>query len=52
MIKNDLANAVRQEVELSVNEAAEAVELVLSTLKETLGDRETVKLTGFCCVSH
>ena len=47
MIKNDLANAVRQEVELSVNEATDAVELVLSTLKETLGERETVKLSGF-----
>ena len=47
MIKNDLANAVRQELRLSPQDAHEAVELVLSTLKETLGERETVKLSGF-----
>ena len=45
--KIDLVNAVREEVKLSAKDAAEAVELVLSTLKETLGERETVKLTGF-----
>ena len=47
MTKIDLANAVRQEVKLSPQDAYEAVELVLSTLKETLKERETVKLTGF-----
>ena len=47
MVKRELANRVRQEVKLSPQDAAEAVELVLSTLKETLGERERVKLTGF-----
>ena len=46
MTKIDLTNAVRQEVKLSPQDAYEAVELVISTLKETLGERETVKLSG------
>lgn len=45
--KIDLTNAVRDKVNLSAKEAGEAVELILSTLKETLGGRETVKLSGF-----
>lgn len=47
MVKQDLINAVRDKMRLSALEAAEVVELVLSTLKETLGERETVKITGF-----
>ena len=45
--KVDLVNAVREDMNLLGKDAAEAVELVLSTLKETLGERETVKLSGF-----
>ena len=45
--KVDLVNAVKEDVNLLAKDAAEAVELVLSTLKETLGERETVKLSGF-----
>ena len=45
--KVDLVNAVREDVKLSPQNAYEAVELVLSTLKETIGERETVKLGGF-----
>ena len=47
MTKVDLVNAVKEDVNLLAKDAAEAVELVLSTLKETLGERETVKLSGF-----
>ena len=45
--KVDLVNAVREKMNLLAKDAYEAVELVLSTLKETLGERETVKLSGF-----
>ena len=47
MIKADIARAVQEKASLSMKEATDAVELVLDTLKETLAERETVKLSGF-----
>ena len=47
MIKADIARAVQEKASLTMKEATEAVELVLATLKETLAERETVKLSGF-----
>ena len=47
MIKADIARAVQEKASLSMKEATDAVELVLATLKETLAERETVKLPGF-----
>jgi integration host factor subunit alpha len=47
MIKADIARAVQEKASLTVKEAADAVELVLATLKETLAEGETVKLSGF-----
>lgn len=47
MIKYDLAKTVQEKVGLSLKEASDAVELILSTLKETLAEGETVKLSGF-----
>ena len=47
MIKADIARAVQGKASLTVKEATDAVELVLATLKETLAEGETVKLSGF-----
>ena len=47
MTKADIARAVQGKARLSVKEATDAVELVIATLKETLAERETVKLSGF-----
>ena len=47
MIKADIARAVQEKASLTMKEATDAVELVLATLKETLAERETVKLSGF-----
>jgi integration host factor subunit alpha len=47
MIKADIARAVQERASLTMKEAADAVELVLATLKETLAEGETVKFSGF-----
>src|SRR3990170_6252037 len=47
MIKYDLARAVQEKAGLSLAEATDAVKLVIATLKETLGEGETVKFSGF-----
>jgi len=47
MIKADIARAVQEKASLTMKEAADAVELVLATLKETLAEGETVKFSGF-----
>jgi nucleoid DNA-binding protein len=47
MIKPDIARAVQEKASLMVKGAADAVELVLATLKETLAEGETVKFSGF-----
>jgi integration host factor subunit alpha len=47
MTKVDIARAVQNQAQLSLKEAADAVELIISMLKETLADGETVKLSGF-----
>jgi nucleoid DNA-binding protein len=47
MIKADITKAVQEKASLTMKEASDAVELVLAMLKETLAERETVKLSGF-----
>ena len=47
MIKADIARAVQEKASLTMKEATDAVELVIAMLKETLAERETVKLSGF-----
>ena len=47
MIKADIARAVQERASLTMKEATDAVELVIATLKETMAERETVKLSGF-----
>lgn len=47
MTKADIARVVQEKASLTMKEATDAVELVLATLKETLAERETVKLSGF-----
>jgi integration host factor subunit alpha len=47
MVKYDLARAVQEKAELSLAEATLTVEQVISILKETLADGETLKLSGF-----
>jgi integration host factor subunit alpha len=47
MTKADIARAVQEKASLTMKEVADAVELVLATLKETLVEGETVKFSGF-----
>jgi nucleoid DNA-binding protein len=47
MVKYDLVRAVQDKAGLSQTEATKAVEMVITMLKETLAEGETVKLTGF-----
>jgi len=47
MIKFDLAKVVQEQTSLSLKEASDAVELILNTMKETLSEGETIKLSGF-----
>ena len=47
MIKADITRTVQEKASLTMKEATDAVELVLNTLKETLAERETVKLSGY-----
>ena len=48
MTKAELINVVHeQSIGLSKKDVADAVELVLATLKETLAEGESIKLSGF-----
>ena len=47
MTKADIVTEVYEKVGLSKKEAAEIVEMVLETIKNTLKEGETVKLAGF-----
>ena len=47
MIKYDLAKILQEKAGLSLKEASDVVELILTTLKETLAEGEMVKLSGF-----
>jgi len=47
MTKADIARAVQEKASLTMKEATDAVELVITTLKETLAEGETVKFSGF-----
>jgi integration host factor subunit alpha len=42
-----MTRAVQEKASLTMKEATDAVELVIATLKETLGEGETVKFSGF-----
>jgi integration host factor subunit alpha len=42
-----MTRAVQEKANLTMKEATDAVELVLTTLKETLTEGETVKLSSF-----
>jgi len=45
--KADIANELYEKIGISKKEAQDIVELVLSTLKESLKNGETVKIAGF-----
>jgi integration host factor subunit alpha len=47
MVKHDLAKEIHEKAALSLTEATQALEQVLTILKETLAEGETVKLSGF-----
>lgn len=47
MKKSDIANELYEKIGISKKEALDIVELVLSTLKESLKNGETVKIAGF-----
>ncbi|HLC15961.1 MAG TPA: HU family DNA-binding protein [Thermodesulfovibrionia bacterium] len=47
MTKVDIARAVSNQAQLSLKEAADAVELIISMLKETLAQGEIIKFSGF-----
>jgi integration host factor subunit alpha len=47
MRKADIANEIYEEIGLSKKEAAEIIETILDTLKNTLRKGETVKIAGF-----
>jgi integration host factor subunit alpha len=47
MTKADIARAMQERASLTMNEATDAVELVIATLKETLAEGKTVKFSGF-----
>ncbi|MBF0490649.1 MAG: HU family DNA-binding protein, partial [Candidatus Omnitrophica bacterium] len=45
MTKVDIVNVLWEEVGLSKKESEEIVELIRDTLKETLGDGESIKIS-------
>ena len=47
MTKADIIEAVYESIGFSKKEAAEAVELVFDTMKDTLADGEKIKISGF-----
>lgn len=47
MKKADIANELYEKIGISKKEALDIVELVLSTMKESLKNGETVKIAGF-----
>ncbi len=47
LTRNDLAEAVYQEIGLSRNESSDLVEMVLSEISKALVVRNNVKLSGF-----
>jgi integration host factor subunit alpha len=47
MTKSDIIEAVYEQVGFSKKEAAEVVELVFDTMKDTLGSGEKIKISGF-----
>jgi integration host factor subunit alpha len=47
MTKADIIEAVYEQIGFSKKEAAEVVELVFDTMKDTLSDGEKIKISGF-----
>jgi integration host factor subunit alpha len=47
MTKADIIEAVYEQIGFSKKEAAEVVELVFDTMKDTLADGEKIKISGF-----
>jgi integration host factor subunit alpha len=47
MTKADIIEAVYDQIGFSKKEAAEVVELVFETMKDTLADGEKIKISGF-----
>lgn len=47
MTKADIIEAVYEQIGFSKKEAAEVVELVFETLKDTLAEGEKIKISGF-----
>jgi integration host factor subunit alpha len=47
MTKADIIEAVYEQIGFSKKEAAEVVELVFETMKDTLADGEKIKISGF-----
>jgi len=47
MTKADIIEAVYEQIGFSKKEAAEVVELVFETMKETLTEGEKIKISGF-----
>lgn len=47
MTKADIVEAIHQKAGVSKKEAADLVEMVFDTIKETLGRGEKIKISGF-----
>ena len=47
MTKADIIEAVYEQIGFSKKEAAEVVELIFETMKDTLSDGEKIKISGF-----
>ena len=47
MTKADIIEAVYEQIGFSKKEAAEVVELVFETMKDTLSDGQKIKISGF-----
>jgi integration host factor subunit alpha len=47
MTKADIIEAVYEQIGFSKKEAADVVELVFETMKDTLADGEKIKISGF-----
>jgi len=47
MTKADIIEAVYEQIGFSKKEAAEVVEIVFDTMKDTLADGEKIKISGF-----
>jgi integration host factor subunit alpha len=47
MTKADIIEAVYEQIGFSKKEAAEVVELVFDTMKDTLAESEKIKISGF-----